>query len=156
MPSTELRASQTSSLAGLYLGIYRTQRQGAELVGAGNMMVSQSDPVWSDTQITPESVIIGSQRLSFEQHQLSSRRGERLLVWSWYLVGDRHTANPYIAKLLEAKSRLFGNRGKAALIAVAAPYGDYISTASETLKAFVESMLPAIEAEVERSLRSGT
>ena len=149
-------AAPDGSPVGLYLGVYRTQRQGAELVSSGNMMIRQKHPIWSDTMITPETVQVGPRRLHLQQHQLASRRGERLLVWTWYLVGDRHTSNPYLAKLLEAKSRLFGRRGEAALIAVAAPYSEHKEAAAKTLSAFVESMLPAIDAEVVKALRSGS
>jgi exosortase A len=137
---------------GLYVGVYRTQRQGAELVTSTNVMIEQEHPVWSDTLVRPRRVTLDSGELAVDQHLLSSRRGQRLLVWSWYLVGDTHTANPYLAKLLEAKSRLLGHRGEAALIAVAAPYDEQPDTAAATLKAFLNAMLPAVDAEVARSL----
>lgn len=140
---------------GLYVGVYRTQRQGAEIVNRNNRMVAERHPVWGDTLVTSEVADIDSRSLSVEQHQLSSRHGQRLLVWTWYLVGGRHVADPYLAKLLEAKSRLTGNRGEGALIAVAAPYQDFMGTATDSLTAFLRAMLPAVEAEVERSLETG-
>jgi EpsI family protein len=120
------------------------------------MMTEQRDAVWSDIMISPRTVVIGERTLNLSQHQLSSRRGERLLVWTWYLVGDQHTANPYIAKLLEAKSRLLGRQGEAALIAVAAPYDENKETAALVLTRFIADLLPAIETEVERSLRQAS
>jgi len=143
-----------SAPVGLYIGVYRTQRQGAELVTSANVMIEQEHPVWSDTMVRGRRVDLDSVELALEQHLLSSRRGERLLVWTWYLVGDQRTANPYLAKLLEAKSRLSGNRGEAALIAVAAPYDEQPERAADVLSAFLDSMLPAMEAEVSRSLRA--
>jgi exosortase A len=139
---------------GLYLGVYRTQRQGAELVTSTNVMVEQEHPIWSDIMVTPRRVALKSGDLALKQHLLSSRAGQRLLVWSWYLVGDRYTANPLVAKLLEAKSRLLGSRGEAAVIAVAAPYEEKPEIAAATLTAFLDAMLPAVDAEVERSLRA--
>jgi EpsI family protein len=146
-------AAVAGTPVGLYLGVYRVQRQGAELVSSGNMMIEQGHPIWSDTMITPRTLQIGDRKLHLMQHQLSSRRGERLLVWTWYLVGDQHTANPYIAKVLEAKSRLLGRQGEAALIAVAAPYAENKEAAARVLTQFIADLLPAIETEVERSLR---
>lgn len=139
---------------GLYLGIYRKQRQGAELVSSRNMMVRQGHPVWSDTVITSRTVSIGSRNLLVQQHQLLSRRGERLLVWTWFMIGNHHTANPYIAKLLEAKSRLLGRHGEAALIAVAAPYSGKIDTAEQVLTDFIHDLLPAVQNQVRRSLKT--
>jgi EpsI family protein len=121
-------------------------------VTSANVMIEQEHPVWSDTLVRPRSVDLASGEIGLEQHLLSSRRGERLLVWSWYLVGDRHTANPYLAKLLEAKSRLTGKRGEAALIAVATPYEEKIEPAAARLTGFLNDLLPGIEAEVDRSL----
>jgi exosortase A len=141
---------------GLYLGVYRTQRQGAELVGADNLMVSPKDKVWSDTQIRPRKVQVGSLQLGVQQHELSSRRGERLLVWSWFLIGDHHTANPYLAKVLGVKSRLLGRHGEAALIAVAAPYVDHKESAARAMTDFLADMLPGIDVELDRSLHVDT
>jgi exosortase A len=137
---------------GLYVGVYRTQRQGAELVTSANVMIEQDHPIWSDTLVRPRRVMLDSGELRLNQHLLLSRRGQRLLVWDWYLVGDRHTANPYLAKMLEAKSRLSGRHGEAALIAVAAPYDEQPETAAAALTAFLNAMLPAVDAEIERSL----
>jgi EpsI family protein len=139
---------------GLYLGVYRTQRQGAELVNYANVMVAEKDPEWSNTLMRPRRVRLESGDLALTQYLLASRHGERLLVWSWYLVGNRHTANPFLAKLLEAKSRLVGRHGEAVLIAVATPYDEKPEVAAAVLTAFLNAMLPAIEAEAERSLRA--
>jgi exosortase A len=139
---------------GLYVGVYRTQRQGAELVTSANVMVTEQHPVWNDIMVRPRRAALGAGELALEQHLLSSHRGERLLVWTWYLVGDRHTANPYLAKLLEAKSRLMGDHGEAALIAVAAPYDEKPEAAVAVLSSFLDAMLPPIEAAVEQSLRA--
>jgi EpsI family protein len=139
---------------GLYVGVYRTQRQGAELVTSGNLMVPEKHPMWSETMVRPRRVALDPGELSVEQHLLASRRGERLLVWTWYLVGDRHTANPYLAKLLEAKSRLLGRRGEAALIAVATPYDEQPERAAAVLMRFLGAILPNIENSVEESLRA--
>ncbi|WP_296897024.1 exosortase C-terminal domain/associated protein EpsI, partial [Thiohalocapsa sp.] len=138
---------------GLYLGVYRTQRQGAELVTSANVMIEQQHPVWSDTMVRPRRIALPTGELALEEHHLSSHRGQRLLVWTWYLVGDHRTANPYLAKLLEAKSRLSGNRGEAALVAVAAPYDERPEEAAGVLTAFLETMLPAVDAEVSRALQ---
>lgn len=137
---------------GLYLGVYRTQRQGAELVSSGNMMVRQKDPQWSALTIAPRRVRLATRNLQVEQHSLRSQRGQRLLVWTWYRVGDRHTASPYLAKLIEALTRIAGQRGEAALIAIAAPYRDQPVEAERAMVAFLDAMLPAIDEEIERAV----
>jgi len=139
-------------LAGLYLSVYRRQRQGAELVSSDNVMVPQKHPIWSDTAIVPMKVQVADQRLSVEQHSLLSREGQRLLVWTWYRVAGHHTANPYLAKMIEAVSRLGGSGGEGALITVAVPYGERPEVAQKALTAFIEAMLPAIDAELDRAV----
>jgi len=143
---------EEADVAGLYISVYRRQRQGSELVSSDNVMVPQKHPKWSDTAVVPMKVEIAGRRLSVEQHFLVSRAGQRLLVWTWYRVAGRHMANPYAAKMMEAWSRLVGSRGEGALIAVAAPYGERPEVAHEALKAFIEAMLPAIDAEIDRAV----
>jgi len=141
-----------TDVAGLYLSIYRRQRQGSELVSSANVMVPQKHPMWSDIALVPMNVEISDRRLSVKQHSLVSREGQRLLVWTWYRIAGRHMANPYMAKMMEAVSRLVGSRGEGALIAVAAPYGERPEIAHEALQAFIEAMLPSIDAEIDRAL----
>jgi EpsI family protein len=137
----------------LYLGVYRTQRQGAELLSSQNQMVVQKHPVWSDKEQTSRRIQLQGDTIAINQSRLESRRAERLLVWSWYRVGDRHTANPYLGKVLEALSRLFGLRRDGTLIAIAAPYEGKIASAEEILQAFVDQMLPSIDQELDRALQ---
>jgi EpsI family protein len=136
----------------LYIAVYREQRQGAELISSTNVMVPTSHPIWRDSEIVPAEVQLESARFGVEQHLLSSRSGERLVVWTWYLVSGHHTANPYLAKLIEAGSRLLGQERPAALFAVAASYNDQPDEALDRLTAFLSSMLPAMESTVSRAV----
>ncbi len=138
---------------GLYLGAYRTQRQGAELLNSQNQMVVQKHPIWSDKEQTRRSIRLGSTEMQVNQSRLVSRSGQRLLVWNWYRIGEHHTANPYVGKFLEALSRLFGGRRDSAMIVVAAPYLEKDEPAVEAMQGFVDAMLPSIEAELDRSLQ---
>jgi exosortase A len=138
---------------GLYLGVYRTQRQGAELLSSQNQMVVQQHQVWSDKEQTTRRIRLQGEDGEVNQSRLASRRQERLLVWNWYRVGERHTANPYLGKVLEALSRLLGQRRDGTLIAIAAPYEEKVEDAQVVLQAFVDQMLPAIDRELNRALR---
>ncbi|MFZ0788990.1 MAG: exosortase C-terminal domain/associated protein EpsI, partial [Chromatiaceae bacterium] len=136
----------------LYLGVYRSQGKDSELVSSANQMAAPSDPQWSDKEITSRRIEPATGAITVSQSRLASRSGERLLVWNWYRVGGRQTSNPYVAKLLEAGQRLFGGRRDGALIAVATPTGETEGDAPEVLEDFISAMLPAIEAEIDRSL----
>jgi exosortase A len=141
------------SVIGLYLGVYRSQSQGAELVSSSNVMVPQKHPVWSDTSFRPyDAAIPDYGKLRVERHKLASRSGQRLVVWTWYRVSGLHTANPYFAKIVEAVASIFGGGGTGALIAVAAEYDEKSEHADRVIKRFVTTMLPAVDASVDRAL----
>lgn len=143
---------------GLYLGVYRTQRQGRELLNSQNVMARQQVAggevvMWSDKEQTKRSIGFQGDEMSLNQSRLTSRKDGSLLVWNWYRIGEHHTANPYLGKVLEALSRLFGQRRDGTLIAVAAPYEDEVVSAEATMQAFIGQMLPSIEQELNRALQ---
>ncbi len=133
-----------SHTVALYLGMYLTQRQGAELVNSQNQMVRQKHPDWSNKGRFSAPMTLAGTDISVQQTKLVGRR-HRLLTRHWYRLGSRHTANDYIAKLLEAVSRLLGLRKDAALIVVSTPYDVEMSEAEPVLQTFVDAMLSEIE-----------
>ena len=138
-------------LVGLYLGLYRSQRQGAELVSSANQMAEQQDLRWSDKEIVRRRIALPEGELTVDEHRLESRGGRRLLVWSWYRVGGMATSDPYVAKLAEAGQRLVGRRD-GALIAVAAPYEADREQAASLLTGFLSVMFASIDAELDRAV----
>lgn len=136
----------------LYLGVYRSQRQGAELVSSANQMALQQDPHWSDKEIVRRSIALPGGVLTVDQHRLASRDDRRLLVWSWYRVGRIATGDPYLAKLAEAGQRLVGGRRDGAAIAVAAPYENRPEEAAKVLTDFLSVMSASIAAELDRAV----
>jgi EpsI family protein len=137
---------------GVYVGVYGSQRPGAELVSTGNEMVAEHDPRWSEKGRATRILPLPQGSLEVSQHELGRRSGERLLVWSWYQIGDWQGSNPYLAKVVEVWRRIFQGRSDGALIAVAAPFADAPQPAEEALRRFVGDMLPAIRASVEGAL----
>jgi exosortase A len=103
----------------LYVGFYCAQREGAEAVSqAHRLSGAQSWVVLSH----------GGDRLDEGAETISAKRFEvragaqRRLVYVWYWVGDRFTADPLVAKLLQAKATLFGGSDAAAVIVASSPY----------------------------------
>lgn len=129
----------------VYLGYYRTQRQGAELITSTNVMVRQKHPVWINVGEGYRSVVLAGRQESVVQTRLRSPE-QRLLVWNWNRIQEQDTVNPYLAKLLLAKTRLFGGRGEGAAIIIAAPYDEQPQEAAPVLQAFLNDMLPSMEA----------
>jgi len=134
----------------LYLGYYLHQREGAELITSTNVLVRQKHPVWNKVGETGRTVTISGKPVQIIQTRLRSP-ALRLLVWNWDYLGNTYTANSYLAKLLEAKTRLLGQRDDATAIILSIPYEDKPDGAVATLQEFIDDMLPAIEASLKRA-----
>ncbi len=138
--------------ASLSIAVFRSQRQGAELVNALNQMVLEGDPEWSNKESSTRTIETSAGEMRVNQNRLVSRQGQHLLVWYWYRVGDRQTSNPVTAKLLEAGYRLIHGRRDGALIAVATPMGESEGSAASLLEDFISTMSPIIAAQIDRSV----
>ena len=140
----------------LYLGYYRQQRQGAELVTSTNIMVVQKHPIWSNVDESKRSEDLGKGPVDLKQTQLRSS-GQRLLIWDWFRISDRDLTNRYLAKLLFARNKLLGRSTEGAAIIVAAPYEGQPEVAAETMRQFVREMMPSIDAALARvAMPAGT
>jgi exosortase A len=129
---------------GLYLGVYRRQRQDAELVSSVNIIAKQKDPVWHLKWQKGKTVVMADDSKEVIQSRVDSR-DINLTVWHWYRLGDRYSSNPYVAKLLEAVARMTGSRQDAAMLVLASPYQMDPEDAILVLQDFLTKMLPGIE-----------
>jgi len=134
---------------GVYLGLYRDQRKGAELVTSANIMVEQKHPVWSNVGESRRKEDLGNGPTDIRQTLLRSP-GQRLLIWDWYRVSGRNIVEPYVGKLLLARDRLLGRGDVGAAIILFTPYQERPEAAEETMRQFVREMLPSIEVELAR------
>jgi exosortase A len=131
----------------VYIGYYRHQRQGAELVNSQNVMVPQKDPAWESVGESRRAEPLQTGTLAVKETLLRSR-SQRLLVWDWMVLDGRRTTNSYLAKLLLAKNRLLGQPDDGVAIILAAPYSERPELAEQTLREFVRDMLPEIESSI--------
>ena len=129
----------------LYLGYYQHQRQGAELVNSQNVMVAQKHPIWSNIGESVRTIQIAGQTQNIEQTLLRSAT-QRLLIWNWNQIGTHATVNDYFAKLIFAKMKLLDGRDDGAALIVATPYDETPDQAAPVLQAFINDMLPNMEA----------
>jgi len=128
----------------VYLGYYRNQRQGAELVSSQNRVAGSSDSPWVKTGDSPRREELPNGTVELRQTRLRSAAGE-LLVWDWYRIAGHDLSNPYVAKALVARDKLLRRGDDSAAIVLAAPYETRSETAAETLRLFTREMLPAID-----------
>ncbi|TCV88151.1 exosortase A [Sulfurirhabdus autotrophica] len=128
----------------LHLFYYRTQRQDAELINSQNYMVQQKHPVWNNVGEEPREVTLDGKKTVVQESLLRSP-STRLIVWSWNNLASTYTIDPYLAKLLLAKARLFGQHDDGAAIIVASQYSDDKEDAAKALQHFILDTLPAIQ-----------
>ena len=64
------------------------------------------------------------------------------MIWYWYWVDGHFTADPYLAKLLEARSKLLGGENAAAVVAVSTLERDDVAVAASDLKQFLKDFAP--------------
>ena len=128
---------------GLYIGYYRNQRQGAELITSRNTLVPSNDRAWANIGETRHTLIFNNEKVSLIEAKLRSPTAH-LLVWRWYWVDGVYTVNPYWAKLLQAKSKLFGTGDDGAVVIVYTELDADGKMAAGRLQEFVTTMLPGI------------
>ncbi len=117
----------------VYVAYYRQQRQHAEVTNTMNLLWPDR---WSRIQGGRATVVIDGEPLSVQMARISERGRHRLVYW-WYWVDDRYTAERIPAKVLELRSKLFGNVDAAATVAVSTPYDDNVKEAAARLARFV-------------------
>lgn len=128
---------------GLYIGYYRNQRQGVQLISTQNMLVSSNDGTWKNIGEAHRTLVLDNEKIPLIEAELRGS-STRLLVWRWYWVGGRYAVDPYWAKLLQAKSKLFGHGDDGAVVIIYTELDTNQGEAAGRLKEFGNAMLPAI------------
>ncbi|MFT6891736.1 MAG: exosortase A [Halioglobus sp.] len=121
------------------------QSQGDELVSSKDLLSSDGASHWRVTARGKSQVILPGGVIPIRQAHLSDGRGEELLVWSWYRVGHRYSANDYQTKIFEVLTALTFGRTDSARIFLATTLADGDigeSDAAQILKEFLEVALP--------------
>lgn len=117
----------------LFIAFYIRQRQGAELIHSANRMADGTG--WSRTASgTARARVDGAEHTVETTRMLN--RGRARMSYHWYWVAGRYTADPYVAKALQAFDRLRGG-GAAAAIAISAPYDQHPAQAAGVLRDFL-------------------
>ena len=123
----------------LFLAYFTYQRQGSELIGSGHRLIGSKK--WSRVSSATRGAHIGPEANSVMSTRIQRHPVSRI-VWHWYWVDDRYTANPYVAKLLELKVRLLGGNPAAGIFVIATDYVDTPREAVPVLEAFLASISP--------------
>jgi EpsI family protein len=140
-PDAELRHAYFGDgrAVDLYVGYYCSQRPGAEVVSQAHRLTG--DAHWLVQAQGRDRLDSGANQVPVQTTELRSA-GQRRLVAVWYWVDGRFTADPFAAKLLQAKAALLGGPASAAVIVASTPYDGDASAARATLGQALAAMAP--------------
>ena len=113
------------------VSVYLYQRKDAEAISSVNRL---TDPYVGEWKVTYASDRQESEL--FVRETELRRSTQKILVWSWYRIGQMETPNRYIAKFLEAYHRVFTSRNDIAIITIATPLGEDKALARSRLREF--------------------
>ena len=115
----------------LNIAYYQAQRQGAEAISSGNRLVNPYGGNWK--LLGAASLVEGDKKFTESELKYADKK---LLVWSWYRVGRYETADPYMAKALEAYNLIIEGRTDILLLSIATPLDDDKKMSRQSLREF--------------------
>jgi exosortase A len=137
------------SRVGLYLGFYRDQGPGLELINSENRVLMNKDQEWSYRGRHGQEAVLGKGAVAVQATEIQGAVG-RLLVWHWYWIGGMVTSNEFAAKGMLALRQLAGRGDDSAVVMIYGLEGDEGPASVEgALDAFTRDM----GAEVHRALK---
>ena len=135
---------------GIYIAFFRNQRNGTEAVSSQNILADEKTNEWSVTHDSNRSLRNKIEPGIVRESQL--RWGNlHMLAWQWYWIGSSQTANPYVAKLLQAKQRFLDKKDDSANIIIFAPYDAQSDEVSATMEDFLVQASTAIRSSLEQA-----
>ena len=108
---------------GVYVGYYRDQGPGRELINSENRVLISKDPVWRMTAAGPVQVQLGDRMQAWRELEMASASA-RMVVRHAYWIGGRWTTSDHLAKVYLALSRLRGEGDDSAVVMLHAPHAE--------------------------------
>ena len=120
----------------LYLWHYRNDRQGAKMITHGNRIADGEK--WRRLNETMQKVMFANGlELTVHETHIRDQRGGQRIVWHWYQVANKTTAQPVLAKLLEVWAQIKGDGNGAMLVAVSTHVIGSVDQARQQLAEFL-------------------
>jgi EpsI family protein len=134
---------------GVYLGVYRGQKQGSELVNALNQIVSKR---WRLVESGTLGVRLNGEKTQIRTALVRDRSGQ-FLIWHWYWLDGQTTSSDVRAKVQLAAQRLTGASDTAVWVAIYTPVEDDVDAGARRLSKFVEAMSAPIDNALETTAK---
>lgn len=128
-------------VVGIYLALFRNQQQSARAVTSQNRLTDEQLHEWSLIGESERKLHTEPGRV--RQSHLT-RSDQQMLAWQWYWIDNAQTANPYLAKYLQAKQRLTGRGDDSLDIVIFAPYDRQADEVTAMMESFLAQAFPAI------------
>lgn len=119
----------------VYVAYYDHEQNGGELISSQNDIVDRKR--WIPLRVGTRKVLVDGAQLNLKEVTARSYVRNRV-IWSWYWIDGRVTANPYYAKFLQLKGTVTRRSAGGIAIVLAAPYGDNEAEAISALSDFLE------------------
>ncbi len=139
-------------IVGVYLGVYRDQKQGSELVNMQNQIVSTERKRWRLVESGSLEVRLNGEKTPIRT-ALVRGTSEQFLIWHWYWLAGHTTSSDVRAKVELAVQRLTGASDTAAWVAVYTRVGDDVGAGARRLSAFAEAMSGPIDNALETTAK---
>lgn len=136
------------STVGVYRGVYRSQRQGSELVNALNQIVGSESKRWRLIEGGTLKVRLNGEPTLIRTAVVRGTTGQ-FLIWHWYWLAGEATSSDVFLKIQLALQRLTSASDTGAWVAIYTPVGDDIRAGGQTLTSFVGAMSGPIDAALE-------
>jgi exosortase A len=138
--------SRDGATVTLFIGYYRDQKQGSELVNSMNRLLPADDTPWNQIGRGSTAANFGADSSSVRTASLRSGP-RRLRVWHWYWLDGQFTSSDTAAKLSLALDRLLMRTDTSAWIAISTS-AETDADADQVLAAFVRDMGPRIQSAI--------
>jgi len=126
----------------LFIGYYAAQRDEAQLVTSTNVLTEEKDQ-WQNVGASSVDLELREGKIRVPIAHLKSGNKEILVAYFYYL--DRQIiTNDYIAKLTEAKTRLFGGDQSASIIAISSALNENREQTIANIHSFLRDMEKSI------------
>jgi exosortase A len=129
---------------GVFVGLFRDQRQGAELVSSVNQLVGPDNRKWQRVATGARNAAMGGRALSVQMETLRATGGT-IVAWRWYCLDGISTASDFRAKFLLAIDRLTRRDDTSAWVAIFVVNPESPAAGELTLAAFAREMGEALE-----------
>ena len=140
------------STVGVYLGVYRGQKQGSELVNTLNQIASTERKRWRLVESGTLEVRLNGEKTPIRTALVRDTSGQ-FLIWHWYWLAGHTTSSDVRAKVQLAMQRLTGASDTAVWVAIYTPVDDDVGAGARRLSKFVEAMSGPIDNALETTAK---